>query len=280
MRSRLIMLPLVFLFATPLFMVVSGTVHVGQDWRAVRWDSAGVAPDPAKTPEAVVQVYAARAFNWRGIFGVHTWIATKSPHAPHFTVHQVIGWRTFHGLAALSSKPGIPDRYWGGNPPEIIAELRGPKAAAAIGKIRHAVETYPYARVYHVWPGPNSNTFTAYVARHVPELRLNLPVTAIGKDFPTPGTLVEQAPSGTGYQLSIYGLAGLLIAKMEGMELNLLGLSVGIDLHGPALKIPFIGRLGFESKPMVGAVSLPPSTAHAAEWRGAHPLATESTGIL
>lgn len=257
MRSRLIILFLLFLFATPLFMVFSGTVNIGQDWRAVRWDSAGMAPDPAKTPEAVVQVYAARAFNWRGIFGVHTWIATKPANAPHFTVHQVIGWRAFHGLPVMSSKAGIPDRYWGGNPPEILAELRGPSAADAIDKIVSAVQTYPYTRAYHLWPGPNSNTFTAYVARHVPELRLNLPVTAIGKDYPAPGALVERAPSGTGYQLSIYGLAGMLIAKREGIEVNLLGLSFGIDPHGPAVKVPFIGRLGFTASPTVSLAGSP-----------------------
>ncbi|MFQ5847297.1 MAG: DUF3750 domain-containing protein [Candidatus Methylomirabilales bacterium] len=257
MRLRLVVAFLLILFASPVFMVFSGTVHLGHDWRAVRWDSAGLAPDPAKTLEAVVQVYAARAFSWRGLFGVHTWIATKPAHAPHFTVHQVIGWRLFHGLAVVSSRPDIPDRYWGGNPPEILADLRDSEAADAIGKIMDAMEAYPYTHAYHLWPGPNSNTFTAYVARRVPELRLSLPVTAMGKDYPIHSGLVDRAPSGTGYQLSIYGLAGLLIAKREGIELNLLGLSFGVDPVRPALKLPFIGRLGFHAKLTVSRPSAP-----------------------
>ncbi len=42
------------------------------DWRTAPRHSIGIAPDPATTPEAVVQVYATRAFGWRGAFGVHT----------------------------------------------------------------------------------------------------------------------------------------------------------------------------------------------------------------
>ncbi len=233
------------LAALPVVMILSGAVSLGRDYRTANRDSAGIAPDPAETPEAVVQVYAARALNWRGIFGVHTWIATKSENAPHFTVHQVIGWRGFRDLPAVFSETAIPDRNWFGNRPEIIAELRGKEATEAIAKIAEAVETYPYVDEYRLWPGPNSNTFTAYVARKVPELKLDLPVTAIGKDYPVNGALFERTPSGTGYQISLYGVLGILLSRQEGLELNLIGLSFGIDFARPALKLPFIGRLGF-----------------------------------
>jgi hypothetical protein len=79
-------------------------------------------------------------------------------------------------------------------------------------------------------------------------LKLVLPVTAIGKDFPTSGALIDRTPSGTGYQISIYGLVGILFAQREGLELNLLGLIYGIDFYRPALKLPFIGRLGFSQE--------------------------------
>ncbi len=233
------------LAALPVVMILSGAVSLGRDYRTANRDSAGIAPDPAETPEAVVQVYAARALNWRGIFGVHTWIATKPENAPHFTVHQVIGWRVLRDLPAVFSETAIPDRNWFGNRPEIIAELRGKEATEAIAKIAEAVESYPYVHEYRLWPGPNSNTFTAYVARKVPELKLDLPVTAIGKDYPVNGALFERTPSGTGYQISLYGVLGILLSRQEGLELNLIGLSFGIDFARPALKLPFIGRLGF-----------------------------------
>ncbi len=249
MLLRGIIVFLIFLLALPLLTILTGTVTLGRDYRTANRDSAGIAPDPAETAEAVVQVYAARALNWRGIFGVHTWIATKPQNAPHYTVHQVIGWRALRDLPALFSEPGIPDRNWFGNRPELIAELRGPQAVQAIPNILEAVKSYPYPDEYKLWPGPNSNTFIAYIARKVPELKLELPVTAIGKDYPINGSLVERAPSGTGYQVSLYGLLGLLLARQEGLELNLLGLSFGIDVTKPALKLPLVGRLGFGNGP-------------------------------
>jgi hypothetical protein len=239
---------LLILLALPLLVILTGNVKLGQDYRTADRSSSGIAPLPENTPEAVVQVYAARALNWRGIFGVHTWIATKAENADHYTVHQVIGWRLWRKLPAVASRNGIPDGNWFGNRPEIIAELRGPNATEAIGKIEEAVETYPYPRKYHLWPGPNSNTFTAHVGRHVPDLKMELPVTAVGKDYPINSAIIDRAPSGTGYQLSLYGLFGVLMAWQEGLEVNLLGLSVGIDLNRPALKLPIIGRIGFSQR--------------------------------
>ena len=67
-----------------LAAVAVGGVKFGQDWRSADRASTGIAPDPASTPEALVQIYAARAFNWRGALGVHTWIATKERDAGHF----------------------------------------------------------------------------------------------------------------------------------------------------------------------------------------------------
>ena len=234
------------LLVAALVMLSRGNIRLGKDYRTANRASAEMAPDPAKTPEAVVQVYSARAFNWRGIFSLHTWIATKPANSPDYTVHQVVGWRVRRGLPALFSAPEIPDRHWFGYRPEILVDLRGPKAASAIVGIMKAVENYPYARDYTLWPGPNSNTFTAYVGRQVPELGLDMPVTAVGKDFLAKGAFVGRAPSGTGFQVSIFGLLGLLVARQEGLEVNLLGLGFGIDPFGLAIKLPFIGRLGFD----------------------------------
>jgi hypothetical protein len=94
-----------------------------------------------------------------------------------------------------------------------------------------------------MWPGPNSNTFTAWVARAVPELEVDLPPTAIGKDY-LGDRLVATAPSGSGVQVSLYGLLGFTVSGVEGLEVNLLGLTFGAGLSPPALKLPIIGRIG------------------------------------
>jgi len=235
---------LLFLAALPVFMVVTGQAQLGRDFRRADRSSAGIAPPAENTPEAVVQVYTARALNWRGIFAVHSWVATKPENAETYTVHQVIGWRVYRDLPAMVSAPGTPDGRWFGNEPSLIAELRGQAAARAIPKIIEAVANYPYPNEYTVWPGPNSNTFVAYIGKQVPELRMDLPSTAIGKDYPINGSIFDRAPSGTGYQVSMLGVLGVTLAREEGVELNLLGLNFGIDFYKPALKLPFIGRIG------------------------------------
>ncbi len=120
---------------------------------------------------------------------------------------------------------------------------------ALIAKVRAAVEAYPYPHEYRAWPGPNSNTFTAFVARAVPELGLALPSIAVGKDYLPDGALVASAPSGTGWQVSVLGVVGLLLARAEGIEINLLGLNFGVDFAAPALLLPGIGRVGTARRP-------------------------------
>jgi len=237
------------LLAGPLLMVACGSVDVNGDWRTADRSSTGMAPDPARVREAVVQVYAARAFKWRGALGVHTWIAVKPRNANHYTIHQVMGWRRYSNLPVVVSSRDLPDRNWFGARPELLADLRGSAAAEAIPRIDAAVASYPFDREYAVWPGPNSNTFTAHVARAVPELGMDLPTTAIGKDFLTNGSIFESAPSGTGGQLSIFGVLGVTIAREEGLELNVLALNFGIDVLHPAIKLPGVGRLGMRKSP-------------------------------
>jgi hypothetical protein len=61
----------------------------------------GLAPDPANTREAVVQVYGARTMGVKGLFGVHTWIAVKPTDAASWTVYEIIGWRLRWSDSAL-----------------------------------------------------------------------------------------------------------------------------------------------------------------------------------
>lgn len=250
-RLRPAALALLMIFLLPLVAGVAGhyaRADLPTDWRSARRDSAGLAPEPATTPEALIQVYAARAFRWRGALGVHTWIAAKPAHAAQYTRFEVVGFGVHRGAPAVRVHAGIPDAYWYGSRPVLLRELRGgAEVDRLIERLHAASAAYPHDRHYRLWPGPNSNTFVAYLGRALPELHLDLPPTAIGKDFLPGGALHAAAPSGAGLQISLGGLLGLIIAPEEGLELNLLGLSAGIDLSPPALKLPGLGRIGAPS---------------------------------
>ncbi len=228
-------------------------VHYSSDGGASspggRHASTAQAPQ-AQVGQAVIQVYAARAARWRGAFGVHTWITVKPASATRYTRIEVIGYRAYWGRNAVRIRAGTPDSRWFGNDPTLLREITGSGDAAAevdelIYRIVEAAESYKNSHYYKVWPGPNSNTFIASLAREAPELRLELPPNAIGKDYLPGGSLIALTPSRTGVQVSLGGLLGVLIGLEEGIELNLLGLSAGLDLWPPAVKLPGVGRFGF-----------------------------------
>jgi hypothetical protein len=42
----------------------------------------------------------------------------------------------------------------------------------------------------------------------------------------------------------LLGLLGVIVAPKEGLEFNVLGLSLGVDVAEPALRLPGLGRIG------------------------------------
>jgi hypothetical protein len=229
---------LLLTFSGALWALFSGKVDLKADYRTANRDSAQLAPLPEKEHGAVIQFYAARAFNWRGMFASHSWFALKQKDADTYTVYQIMGWRNYRGLPALLIAEDIPDRNWYGQAPTLLLDIRGKQAEALIPKIEEATKSYPYADPYTLWPGPNSNTFPAYIARRVPELGLMLPADAIGKDFLVGSNFFATAPSGTGYQLSLYGVAGITLARKEGVEINLLGMVYGVRFSPFRILLP------------------------------------------
>lgn len=236
---------LILTFIGPLIILFSGKIDFYADWRTANRSSSHIAPSPHQTPEAVIQIYSARTFNWRGLFAVHTWIAVKPKNSKAYFVYQVVGWRLLRNLPPLMAESDIADRYWFNEKPMVILDIRGKEAEKIIPEIAKAAKTYPFPNKYVYWPGPNSNTFTAYIAREVPSLRLSLPSNAIGKDYLTHQSFFSRTPSGTGYQFSIYGLFGMTLAWQEGIEINLLGLVYGISFHPFAIKLPGLGDQKF-----------------------------------
>jgi hypothetical protein len=208
-------------------------------------NAAPAIQDPVVASEPVVQVWGARARGPKGIFGVHSWVAVKPAGATEYTVYEVVGWRLRWTDSAVVIRNRAPD-HWLGTEGELYAEKRGAGVDVLIERIDKAAREYPYASTYTVWPGPNSNTFVAWITRAVPELEADLPATAIGKDY-LGSDFVARAPSGKGFQFSLRGLFGIAASSVDGFELNILSLNFGIGSSG--IKLPIVGRIGASRSP-------------------------------
>jgi hypothetical protein len=188
-----------------------------RSWSQADWSSIGSLPKATDHPEARVLVLSGRTGGWKGVIAVHSWIVFKRENATTWTRYDVVGWGNPVRLNGWA-----PDGRWYGTPPTVITDMRGAAAQALIPKIEQAVKHYRYANAgdYRMWPGPNSNTFVATILRAVPELAVTMP--------------------------SLWGLLGVKLGWVEGIEFNLLGLVVGLDIREPAIKLPGFGRLALD----------------------------------
>jgi hypothetical protein len=167
-----------------IFIVLLLNACSNTNWRTASRESAGIASVPSKDSRAIIEFYAADAFSWRGWFAVHPWIAIKEENATQYSVYEVIGWQVRRGKPAIRQyQTPTPDRYWYGAKPELLLSIKGDKAFKLIPKIQAAIALYPWVNEYSVFPGPNSNTFVAWIGQQVPELELVLPFSAIGSGY-------------------------------------------------------------------------------------------------
>jgi hypothetical protein len=213
-----------------------------ESWRSADWSSSGLLPAAEDVREAKVLIIAARTGRWKSIFAEHMAIVLKPEGAAQWTRYDVVGWGNpvrRNGWAA--------DAFWYGNRPYVVAEVSGAQAAALIPRIEASIAAYPYAArgAYTVWPGPNSNSFVAWVVRNTEGFSAELPPVAVGKDWLGQGLALARAASGTGIVVSAGGLIGLTLALEEGVEINLLGTTIGIDPGDLAVKLPSLGKLSF-----------------------------------
>jgi hypothetical protein len=211
-----------------------------ESWRTAEWGSSRLLPEAADVPEPRVMILAARTARWKSIFAEHMSIVLKPEGASEWTRYDVVGWGTpvrRNGWAA--------DAFWYGNRPYIVAEISGAEAEALLPRVEAAIAAYPYAArgTYTAWPGPNSNSFVAWVVRNTDGFAAELPSVAVGKDYLGEGLRMARAASGTGVVVSAGGFLGLTLAAEEGLEINLLGTAIGIDPNDLAVKFPSLGKL-------------------------------------
>ena len=210
-------------------------------WSQADWTSARVLPAAARDEAAAFYIMAARTGGLKGALADHSWIVVKDKGASRYERWDVVGWGD---PVRHDSQPA--DGRWYSNLPRIVVEKHGDEAEALIPKVRAAIASYPFAMPggYHIFPGPNSNSFTAYVMRKVPGIDATLPSVAVGRDYPTDWTFASIDPDGEEIRLSLWGYAGVVIGLKSGLEVNVLGLVAGIDPRRLAIKIPAFGTYG------------------------------------
>jgi len=242
LKRLALFLLLVFILPALASIGVWQTKNHAASWNVADWTSAGILPSVVEDQDAVIYLMAARTGRLKGALALHSWIVVKDKQGDQYRRYEVVGWGQPVRFNAYA-----PDARWYSNEPEIISIIRGEEAEAIIPKIEATVRAYPHSGrgAYTLWPGPNSNSFVAYVLNQVPELGLALPPNAVGRDFIAPGKYVHVDPDWLNVQASLNGYAGFAIGKRHGVELNFLGLVTGIDVVNPAIKLPGFGRIGF-----------------------------------
>ena len=243
-RRKLIAWSFLAVFLLPVFGAAGVLAWHGGPTHWSQWDHSvtSALPDAATYPDARILVMTGRTRGWKGALAVHSWLVVKREDERTWRRYDVAGWGN---PVRLNWWP--PD-LWFGEHGQVVVDIKGTEAQALIPKIETAIKSYAYANAgdYVLWPGPNSNTFVATVLRAVPELGATLPPNAVGRDY-RPSPYVGLSDSGTGIEASLYGVLGVKLGWVEGVEVNMLGLVAGLDLRHPALKVPAFGRIGFES---------------------------------
>jgi hypothetical protein len=243
-RRKLVMLAIFAVFLVPLLAraALYAAGNGPRSWRDADWSTTGLLPPATDDTPARVIVFTGAAGAWKGIFAVHSWVVFKLANASEWTRYDVVGWGN-----PVRTNGWPPDGRWFGNTPVAIADVSGPDAEKLIPRIEAAVDAYRFNRAgdYRIWPGPNSNSFTAAILRAVPELGVALPPNAVGRDF-RDRPYAGRTDSGTGVEFNLYGVVAVKLGWVEGIELDLLGLVAGLDLRQPGVKLPGYGRIGVE----------------------------------
>ena len=231
--------------------------------------AACTGPIPADIPtdhEYLVVVKTIRLpdyMDWYTRFAEHSWIDLKNGDEDSWTRIEIDGTMSGVIIEKLSSEDARANVRWD-NPAFVLETFHGAQARELIPRIlesAHAVTDFGRreftaidegwmekfippidGRMYDAWPGPNSNTLIAQIIDNTPGLHAELHHNAVGKDYPE---LFRAGITASGYGLEAdFGQIGLGLGLRQGVELHLAGLTAGISLWPPALKIPLLPRIG------------------------------------
>jgi hypothetical protein len=100
-----------------------------------------------------------------GFIAVHYWFVVYDEAGP---CHRWEVWQTANAggrsIGHVHCDLKAPDDGVGGGPSRVAAEFAGVEAQR-IAKVLENADAYPWTLRYRYWPGPNSNSFVAWVLR-------------------------------------------------------------------------------------------------------------------
>lgn len=132
--------------------------------------------------QCVVQLRCASLPYGLGLLADHYWFVVFEPggrcHRWEVWQRANAGGRSL-GHVHCDLKP--PDAGVGGGPMRIVAEWRDAPARKLRAVLERAAD-YPHCHRYLVWPGPNSNSFVAWVLKQA-GIEHPLPWRAFGRRY-------------------------------------------------------------------------------------------------
>ena len=201
--------------------------------------------------------------DWYTRFAEHTWIDLKQGSEDSWTRIEISGTMSGVVVESITAEEARERIRWD-NPAFVLEVHYDEDARELIPRIlesARSIEDYgtrertenpdgwsmvfhapEHGRMYEAHPGPNSNTLIAQIIDRTPGLHAELHHNAVGKDYPDTFR-AGFTSSGYGVEADV-GYLGLGIGLRQGVELHFIGLTAGISLWPPALKIPLLPRIG------------------------------------
>lgn len=101
---------------------------------------------------------------WIGAFAWHYWFVVEDQTGRHrwevWQTKNAGGFCIGHVHCDLKR----PEDGVGGGPSRVVTVWEG-QAARRLAEVLSNAQAYPHCHRYHYWPGPNSNSFVAWVLR-------------------------------------------------------------------------------------------------------------------
>jgi hypothetical protein len=198
---------------------------------------------------------------WYTRFASHTWFEVRSLQGGVWRRVEIPTPESGVVDEPIDGEEAFADRRWGRDV-ELLAVEGGPEAARLANAVRLRAGEYD-AGTYRAWPGPNSNTFVERLLRQIDGLDAQLDPNAVGKDWAFPGRLGGTG-SGWGVELEL-PLLGLQLGLLEGVELHLCGLTLGLGIFPLSLKLPFVPPLELVRRPLLSYTWSPDTPPPAGE---------------